>query len=155
VGGSLEHVTLNNVARGAAIYESLKRAVPGVADIHLPAFGCGFIAFISVRRDYVREAKNALLTALSAHPIVKYAIVVDEDINVRDEREVLWALATRSGGDEDLVIVPRVFDHIMDPGSSNGFVTKLGIDATFPPEKWTLYRRVEYGPRKSDRNSSF
>ncbi len=145
VGGSLEHVMLNNVAREAAIYQILVRAVPGVLDVHLPASGCGFIAFLSVKEDYVHEAKNALLAALSAHPIVKYAIVVDEDIDVRDERQVLWALATRSGGDQDLVVAPRTYDHVMDPGSDNGFVNKLGIDATFPPEKKGRYRRVKYG----------
>jgi 2,5-furandicarboxylate decarboxylase 1 len=144
VGGSLEHVMLNNVAREANVYQLLKRAVPGVLDVHLPAFGCGFIAFLSVKADYVSEAKNALLIALSAHPVVKYAIVVDEDVNVRDERQVFWAVATRSGGDLDLVFAPRTYNHVMDPGSDNGFVHKLGIDATFPPEKRERYKRVKY-----------
>jgi len=144
IGASAEHLALNNVGREASLYDSLKRAVPGIVDVHLPPFGCGFIAFLSVRKEYVMMAKNALLAALSAHPVVKYAIIVDEDVNIHDEREVLWAMATRSGGDEDLVIVPRAFNHALDPASIGGFVTKLGIDATFPPDKRKLFKRVEY-----------
>lgn len=144
IGASAEHLALNNVGREASLYESLKRAVPGIVDVHLPTFGCGFLAFLSVRKEYVVMAKNALLAALSAHPVIKYAIIVDEDVNIHDEREVLWAMATRSGGDEDLVIVPRAFNHTLDPASIGGFVTKLGIDATFPSDKRELFKRVEY-----------
>jgi 2,5-furandicarboxylate decarboxylase 1 len=144
IGASAEHLTLNNVGREASLYDSLKRAVPGVVDVHLPPFGCGFIAFVSIRKEYVMMAKNSLLAVLSAHPVVKYAIVVDEDVNIHDEREVLWAMATRSGGDDDLVIVPRAFNHGLDPGSNDGFVTKLGIDATFPADKKEIFKKVEY-----------
>ena len=144
IGGSMEHIALNNVAREASIYDSLKRAVPGIVDIYLPPFGCGFIAFLSVRNEYVMMAKNALLTAMSAHPVVKYAVVVDEDVNIRDEREVLWAIATRSGGDDDLVVVRGAFNHALDPASLGGFVNKVGLDATFPPDKKALFKKVEY-----------
>ena len=143
-GGSLEHVVLNNVSREAMIYDSLRRAVPGVKDVFLPPYGCGFVAILSIKEGSIREAKNALLAALSAHPIVKYAIVVDEDIDIRDEREVIRAMATRSGGDSDVIQIPKVFDHVLDPASENGFVYKLGIDATFPLEKRKKYRRVEF-----------
>ncbi len=144
VGGSQEHLLLSNITREAFIYDSLKKAVPGVIDVYLPPFACGFIAILSIKRDSVKEARNALLSALSAHPVVKYAIVVDEDINIRDEREVLWALATRSGGDEDIIVVPKTFGHVADPASNGGMVNKVGIDATFPPEKREKYKRVEY-----------
>lgn len=144
IGASKEHLMLNNVAREATIYESVRKAVPGVIDVHLPAFTSGFIAFISVKNDYVSMAKNALLSALSAHPVVKYAIVVDEDIDIHNEREVLWALATRSGGDEDVFLVPQAYGHVMDPAGVGGHVNKIGIDATFPPEKRKLFRKVEY-----------
>jgi len=144
IGGSMEHIALNNVGREATIYDALKKAVPGVVDVYLPPFGCGFIAFLSVRREYVMMAKNALLTAMSAHPVVKYAVVVDEDVNIRDEREVLWAIATRSGGDQDIIVVPAAFNHSLDPASLGGFVNKVGIDATFPPDKGKLFKKVEY-----------
>ena len=144
IGGSMEHIALNNVGREASIYDSLKKAVPGIVDAYLPPFGCGFVAFLSVRKEYVMMAKNALLTAMSAHPVVKYAVVVDEDVNIRDEREVLWAIATRSGGDDDIVFVRGAFDHGLDPASVGGFVNKMGLDATFPPDKRKLFRKVEY-----------
>jgi len=144
VGASKEHLTLNNVAREAIIYESVRKAVPGVVDVYLPAFAGGFIAFISVKYDYVAMAKNALLSALSAHPVVKCAVVVDEEVDIHDEREVLWAIATRSGGDEDVLLVPHAYGHVMDPAGEKGYVNKLGIDATFTAEKKKLYRKVEY-----------
>jgi 2,5-furandicarboxylate decarboxylase 1 len=144
IGGSMEHLMLNNLAREAVIYDSLRRSVPGIIDVHLPPYACGFIAFLSIKNEYVREAKNALLAALSAHPVVKYAIIVDEDVNIWDEREVLWALATRSGGDEDIIVIPKAFNHVMDPASEEGMVNKVGIDATFPPEKRKLYKKVKY-----------
>jgi 2,5-furandicarboxylate decarboxylase 1 len=126
------------------MYDALKKAVPGVVDVYLPPFGCGFIPFLSVRKEYVMMAKNALLAAMSVHPVVKYAVVVDEDVNIRDEREVLWAIATRSGGDQDIIVVPAAFNHGLDPASLGGFVNKIGMDATFPPDKAKLFKKVEY-----------
>jgi UbiD family decarboxylase len=64
---------------------------------------------------------------------LKLVVVVDDDIDVFDETDVLWALATRMQADRDLVVVPASLGAILDPSASaDGLTAKLGIDATRP-----------------------
>jgi len=73
--------------------------------------------------------------------MVKHVIVVDEDIDVFDDRWVLWAVATRSQWDRDLVVIPNCFGAVLDPTTGErGLGTKGGIDATkpAPPKRFPL-----------------
>jgi 2,5-furandicarboxylate decarboxylase 1 len=70
---------------------------------------------------------------------VKFAVAVDEDVDVFNEEEVLWALATRFQADRDLFVVPRVFCNRLDPSSADGMAAKLGLDATAPFD-WDVER---------------
>jgi len=63
---------------------------------------------------------------------IKHVVVVDEDINIFDTEQVEWAIATRFQGDRDLLVVPQIQTSLLDPSSSGGIGTKLGIDATAP-----------------------
>ena len=68
-------------------------------------------------------------------------VAVDEDVNVFDEEEVLWALATRFQADTDMFMVPKVFCNRLDPSSQDGMSAKLALDAT-APLKWDVERAV-------------
>jgi 2,5-furandicarboxylate decarboxylase 1 len=70
---------------------------------------------------------------------VKLAVAVDEDIDVFNESEVFWALATRFQADTDMFTVPKVFCNRLDPSSVDGMSAKLGLDATAPLQ-WDVER---------------
>ena len=67
-------------------------------------------------------------------PYVKLAVAVDDDVDIFNEEDVLWAIATRFQADNDMFVVPNVFCSRLDPSSEEGMSAKLGIDATAPME---------------------
>ena len=72
------------------------------------------------------------MAALTSSEMTKHVIVVDEDINIYDDRWVLWAVATRSQWDKDLVVIPGCRGAKLDPSIEGIVGTKGGIDATKP-----------------------
>ena len=70
---------------------------------------------------------------------MKLVIVVDDDIDVTNEEEVLWAVATRFQAKDDAVIVPRSLTNVLDPSSEGGVSSKMMLDATAPLE-WDAER---------------
>jgi 2,5-furandicarboxylate decarboxylase 1 len=68
-------------------------------------------------------------------------VAVDADVNVFNEEEVLWALATRFQADTDMFMVPDVFCNRLDPSSRDGMSAKLALDAT-APLTWDVQRAV-------------
>jgi 2,5-furandicarboxylate decarboxylase 1 len=72
--------------------------------------------------------------------MIKHAIVVDEDVNIQNDEDVLWAVANLVQADQDIFIVPRARSSVLDPSSygldalftGEGMVTKMGLDATRP-----------------------
>ncbi|MBP1733425.1 MAG: hypothetical protein H6Q55_3854, partial [Deltaproteobacteria bacterium] len=76
--------------------------------------------------------KEAIMAALTTSEMTKHVVVVDEDIDIYDDRWVLWAVATRSQWDRDLVVVPGCRGGKLDPSIDGVTTTKGGIDATKP-----------------------
>jgi len=133
--GGPEHMLLMGLPREAAIYDAVSKVVPEVRAVNLTMGGCGWLhAVISIRKQSDGDAKNALLAAFAAHPSLKHAIVVDEDVDVFNPSEVEWAIATRFQADEDLVVIRNVRGSTLDPSADieTGLTTKVGLDATAP-----------------------
>jgi len=72
------------------------------------------------------------MAAFGAHTSMKQVTIVDEDIDVYDDRDVEWAIATRFQADRGLVVLEGVRGSSIDPSGSDGITSKLGIDATRP-----------------------
>jgi UbiD family decarboxylase len=71
------------------------------------------------------------MAAFAAHTSLKHLVVVDDDINIFDPKDVDFAIATRVKGDIDILIIPNVRGSSLDPrGAPDGTTTKVGIDAT-------------------------
>ena len=83
---------------------------------------------------------NAIMAAFTGHPSLKQVIVVDEDIDIFDDRQVEWAVATRFQGNR-MLRVPDAAGSSLDP-STSGTTWKVGIDATMPLGKEKDYRRA-------------
>ena len=76
----------------------------------------------------------AMMTALGTELYTKHVIVVDDDVDIFDMEDVMWAVATRVRAEKDIFLVPGVKSAIIDPTSDpkTFTVTKMGIDATAP-----------------------
>jgi UbiD family decarboxylase len=131
-GFSSEHNTLLAIPREADLFQALSRSVPGVRAVHVPLSGCGFFhAYISIKKTAEGQGKQAILTALGIDHGLKLVVVVDEDVDIYDESNILWALSTRFQADKDLVMVPRTMGVILDPSASeDGLGARMGLDAT-------------------------
>src|SRR6266540_1012512 len=99
-------------------------------------------AYVQIRKEYDGAGKIAALAALASDPFVKLAVVVDEDVDIHDDAEVLWAIATRTQPDRDTFFVPESATSRLDPASysiwsrweKDTMNTKWAIDATKPVE---------------------
>lgn len=150
---------LDGLPMEVVIYERLKD-VGGYVDIKdvnaIPCAGGSHIIVVQFTPKIQGEAKDVLLATLSSpyiHP--KIAIAVDDDINIHDEKEIIWSLSTRVNPESDVFIVPGTHGHHLDaslplltqpgkfPQIRRGSV--MGIDATKPattePEKRDFFTR--------------
>jgi UbiD family decarboxylase len=128
-----EHRLLMGLPIESKIFKGVKDVVPSTNAVHLTDGGSNWlVAIIQIRKKLEGEPKNAIVAAFAAHPSLKIAIVVDEDINYANPVEVEYAVSTRCQADKDLLIIPNSKGSSLDPSSdqNNLLTTKLGIDAT-------------------------
>lgn len=130
--GHPDHLNLGGIPIEGRIYESVKAAISTVENVYLPPSGnCRQHCYVSIDKRKRGQGKNAIVAALAPYDLVKHVIVVDDDVNVFDDRDVLWAVATRSQWDEDLVVEGGFSSVTLDPSADNYEVTaRGGIDAT-------------------------
>jgi UbiD family decarboxylase len=128
-----ENHILKQLPLEATFYWMLKKEFPGVTAVHFPAAGTvGMISVIAMKQAYECEARNVIATMFGSRRN-KITIVVDHDVDIYDMEKVLWAIATRTQADEDIVIFPRLVATAMDPSVRKFRVgSSLGIDATKP-----------------------
>jgi 4-hydroxy-3-polyprenylbenzoate decarboxylase len=113
----------------------VRQTFPEVVDCWMPPHACSYrIAVVSLRKAYPGQARRLMMGFWSLLPqfaMTKMVIVVDDDIDVRNWGDVLWAMATRMDPSRDLLVVA---DTPMDPldfaSPQPGLAGKLGIDAT-------------------------
>jgi UbiD family decarboxylase len=140
-GYSAEHLLLGRSAKEAHVHMRLKEMVPNLRALNFPKSGTHFHAYMSMKKTAEGQARHALMLLLGLDPYLKFVVAVDEDVNVFDEEEVLWALATRFQADTDMFMVPKVFCNRLDPSSHDGLSAKLALDAT-APLKWDVERAI-------------
>ena len=133
VGGLDEHFMFMGMPREPVIYQAVSRAVPHVKAVRLTEGGCAWLhGVVSIRKQHQGDGKNAIMAAFGAHTSMKQVTIVDEDIDIFDDRDVEWAVATRFQGDRGLVVLHGVRGSSIDPSAHDGFTSKVGIDATKP-----------------------
>jgi 2,5-furandicarboxylate decarboxylase 1 len=138
-----EHNLVVLLGRESSVYDNIHSTVPTIEAIHYgPEGQCGkTLAYISIKRGSPGDAKQAGLAALDVDRGLRTAMVVDDDIDVYDEQEVLWAVGTRVRADSGISILPGMPSWSLNPcaydksgvdlGSRD---TKILIDATRPLE---------------------
>ena len=131
--GLADMLVPDNLMHESALFEALRPVAPSVQAVHVPVSGRRFHCYIQLVEPGPGEARAALEVAL-ANRRIKHAIVVDEDVDVFDERSVLWALATRVQWTRDVVVRTAMDCSPADPSLPVGveLSDKAGIDATLP-----------------------
>jgi 2,5-furandicarboxylate decarboxylase 1 len=131
-GFSNEHLLLGRSAKEALVYTRLKELVPNLVALNYPKSGTHFHAYLSLKKTAEGQARHALMLLLGLDNYIKLAVAVDDDVDVFDESQVLWAMATRFQADTDMFVVPKVYCNRLDPSSVDGMSAKAGLDATAP-----------------------
>ncbi|MGE5339060.1 MAG: 4-hydroxy-3-polyprenylbenzoate decarboxylase [Gemmatimonadota bacterium] len=123
------------VALNEVFVPILRRAFPEIVDFYLPAEGCSYrIAVVSMRKQYPGHAKRVMFgvwSVLRQFMYTKFIVVIDDDVNARDWKEVIWAITTRVDPARDTVIVDNTpIDYLDFASPVAGLGSKMGIDAT-------------------------
>ncbi len=119
----------------------IRQQFPEIVDFWLPPEGCSYrIAVVSMKKAYPGHAKRIMLgvwSYLRQFMYTKWVIIVDDDINARDWKDVMWALSTRMDPARDITVIENTpIDYLDFASPESGLGSKIGLDATdkLPPE---------------------
>ncbi len=135
------------VALNEVFVPILKKQFPEIVDFYLPPEGCSYrVACVSIRKEYPGHAKRVMLgiwSFLRQFMYTKFVIVTDDDIDVREWKEVIWAMSTRMDPKRDTVLIENTpIDYLDFASPVSGLGSKAGFDAT---NKWPGETRREWG----------
>jgi UbiD family decarboxylase len=127
----LDHMLLSTIPIEANLYRAVRAMVPSIRAIRVPS---PFTCYVSIEQRVLGQAKNAILAALGADLYMKRVVVVDHDVDVFDDRQVNWAIATRCQPDRDITVITNARGSDLDPSNQqDGYTAKWGVDATAKP----------------------
>ncbi|MDR1404970.1 MAG: UbiD family decarboxylase [Candidatus Methanoplasma sp.] len=135
--GGYDHFLLMGLPREPMILKTVRQVVPRVKAVRLTEGGCCWLnGVVSIAKNKEGDGVNAILAAFTGHPSMKQVIVVDDDIDIFNDREVEWAVSTRMQGDR-IIKIPGVAGSSLDPSIDEHSKTtyKVGYDATVPLDK--------------------
>ena len=149
-----EHNFVGGLPRMGSIYRRVKEVVPSVTKVNVPlSGGARAHVYISMKKSVDGEPKQAAFAAFMAENNVKLVILVDDDIDVFNEPEVLWAVMSRFEADRDLIVMPNCLGNKVYPTSYNitrdglgTMNTKVIMDATRPAPPTEFPKRAQVPP---------
>jgi 2,5-furandicarboxylate decarboxylase 1 len=143
--GHRDHLIMDGPNMEAVVLSKLRDVVPTVTDVYMPPSGkCRFHAYVRLKKTNDAEPKSIIATALTADFRIKHVWVVDDDVDVYNDEEIIWAMATRFQGDEDLVMIRNMMGSELDPSVKVGNLsTKIGFDCTKPAPPQKYEKRVQ------------
>ena len=165
IGASEEHVNMAGIPTEACIINAMESAMPGrLVNVYAHSAGGGkYMAILQLRKiketDEGRE-RQAGIIALATFAELKHVILVDEDVDPFDSRDVLWAMNTRFQADRDVIYIPYTRCHRSDPSSSrdynplvraDGAACKAIFDCTVPLPLKKEFRRATFMDVDADR----
>ena len=123
------------VALNEVFVPILRRTFPEIVDFYLPPEGCSYrMAVVSIRKQYPGHAKRVMMgvwSFLRQFMYTKFIVVIDDDVDARDWKEVIWAITTRVDPTRDTVLVDNTpIDYLDFASPVSGLGSKMGIDAT-------------------------
>jgi len=157
-GPGEEHVNLAGIPTEASIFRMIENAMPGrLQNVYAHSSGGGkFLAILQFKKSIPSDEgrqRQAALIALSVYSELKNVIVVDEDVDIFDTNDVLWAMTTRYQGNKSTIFISGVIGHVLDPSQDpsysneiiqRGTTCKTIFDCTVP---WPLkdhFKRADF-----------
>ena len=127
----------------------IRQQFPEIVDFWLPPEGCSYrVAVVSMKKAYPGHAKRVMMgvwSYLRQFMYTKWIIVVDDDINARDWKDVIWAMSTRMDPARDITFVEHTpIDYLDFASPESGLGSKIGLDAT---NKWPPETKREWGEK--------
>ncbi|HRO54500.1 MAG TPA: 4-hydroxy-3-polyprenylbenzoate decarboxylase [Alicycliphilus sp.] len=125
----------------------LQRAFPEIVDFYLPPEACSYrMAVVSIKKAYAGHARRVMMgvwSHLRQFLYTKFVVIVDDDIDVRDWKEVIWAMTTRMDPVRDTMLIANTpIDYLDFASPVSGLGGKMGLDAT---NKWPGETQREWG----------
>ncbi|XME03701.1 UbiD family decarboxylase [Lachnospiraceae bacterium C1.1] len=165
IGPSHEHVSMAGIPTEASVIDLVERAMPGrLVNVHAAPCGGGkFVTIIQFRKNNINDEgrqRQAALLAFSAFSEMKHVFLVDEDVDIFDMSDVMWAMTTRFQGDVDFIPIPGVHTHVLDPSNDpafdpsirvHGIACKAIFDCTVPynlKDKFERCKFLDVDPKK-------
>ena len=135
------------VALNEVFVPILQKQFPEIVDFYLPPEGCSYrMAIVSIRKSYPGHAKRLMFgiwSFLRQFMYTKFIVVVDDDVDIRDWKEVIWAITTRMDPVRDTTLVDGTpIDYLDFASPVSGLGGKMGLDAT---NKWPGETAREWG----------
>jgi 4-hydroxy-3-polyprenylbenzoate decarboxylase len=135
------------VALNEVFIPLLQKQYPEIVDFYLPPEGCSYrLAVVSIRKQYAGHAKRVMFgiwSFLRQFMYTKIVVVTDDDVNIRNWKEVIWAITTRVDPARDTLLVENTpIDYLDFASPVAGLGSKMGIDAT---NKWSGETTREWG----------
>ena len=170
IGPSEEHVSMAGIPTEASIYGMVEKAMPGrLKNVYCASAGGGkYMAVLQFQKkeasDEGRQRQAALLV-FSAFSELKHVFLVDDDVDCFDMNDVLWAMNTRFQGDADIITIPGVRCHPLDPSNDpscsvsirdHGIACKTIFDCTVPFDQKDRFKRARFmdvDPEKWTKNT--
>jgi len=154
LAGRNEHKFLMGMSREPTIFNEVNK-VCECKDVYITPGGCSWLhAVVQIKKHNPDDGKKAIEAAFEGHKSLKHCVIVDEDVNIYDQNDVEWTIATRFQADKDAVILPNQRGSSLDPSGDltegkKARTCKMGLDATIPSKvtdkgfKKEEYRRVD------------
>lgn len=135
------------VALNEVFIPLIQKQYPEIVDFYLPPEGCSYrLAVVSIKKQYPGHAKRIMMgtwSFLRQFMYTKFVIIVDDDVNVRDWKDVIWAMTTRMDPVRDCVMIENTpIDYLDFASPVSGLGSKIGMDAT---SKWPGETQREWG----------
>lgn len=158
IGPSEEHVSMAGIPTEASIYGMIEKSMPGrLKNVYCASPGGGkFMAVLQFEKKVPSDEgrqRQAALMALSVFSELKHVFLVDEDVDPFDMNDVLWAMNTRFQGDADIITIPGVRCHPLDPSNApscdpsikeHGIACKTIFDCTVPFSQKHRFVRAQF-----------
>jgi UbiD family decarboxylase len=146
VGPGEEHVSLAGLPTEGSIYNACQAAMPGfITSVYAhPSGGGKFLGILQCKKTSASDdgrARQAALLAFGIYSEMKNIILIDEDVDIFDTNDVLWAMMTRFQGNRDLIAIPGVSCHVLDPSQTPEYDPTLPAKGT---SSKTIFKRAQF-----------
>lgn len=159
IGSSEEHVSMAGIPTEASILDLVDKAIPGkVTNVYNPPAGGGkLMTIMQIHKDDEADEgiqRQAALLAFSSFKELKTVWLVDDDVDIFDMNDVIWTINTRFQGDQDVIVIPGMRNHPLDPSERpqydpksirfRGMSSKTIIDGTVPFDMRDTFKRAPF-----------